>query len=242
MLNRIHGSALRVTVHVAGLSLPLLLVLIAGNAWANDSVMEPSLIPNERKMETVLTLQPSENPSPGLALIRPTGLGIAAGITAGRLLYDREDSYDTNSFAPLNLASRSVRITANVGRDGYFFRADVPMMFGERLFGVGLGSYPINYGLFLPRSRLMFFMSTGIEILRLNMFVRDESEEAYLLRARMAGGMKSFPVKGLCLSFEFAYSATAMGIDADHFSRESGGSKETFTGGLLDVHMGVEWL
>lgn len=64
----------------------------------------------------------------------------------------------------LNLDATLVQIipTFHMGGDGYFFKLETPIGFGDGVTSLGLGLYPINYGYYVESMGLFPYLSAGL--------------------------------------------------------------------------------
>jgi hypothetical protein len=136
--------------------------------------------------------------------------------------------------------------TLHLGGSGLFFKLDVPLSFAPQFTTLGLGLYPINFGVFVESVSLFPYVSLGGAANLVES--RDTGDPSTsnklmgaMIQARGAIGLKYFPAQGLAVSGEIGYSPWAAGIllvtPANSSTQVHGG-----TGSVFDFSLGVEWL
>lgn len=145
----------------------------------------------------------------------------------------------------------------HVGGSGYFFRMDAPIGFSNRTKTYGLGIYPLNVGVSIPRARLMPYASGG----GVASFVTADSAggglaTGGLFQVRTAIGVKLLPGRRTDLSLELGYSPWAAGgvlspgeLEKARQTVERGARVEqpsralrVGAGDIWDLSLGVGWL
>jgi hypothetical protein len=112
--------------------------------------------------------------------------------------------------------------TLEAGGDGYFFKLEAPLGFGERVRTYGLGVYPLNVGGHLAgdrQSEVAGYLSAGAA-LSYATFVDAEDAAGALVQGRVAGGLRLRSRGGYAMTFEIGYSLWALGGVVD-FGRKS---------------------
>jgi hypothetical protein len=140
--------------------------------------------------------------------------------------------------------------TLHLGGSGYFFKADLPISFGSSFSMIGLGLYPINFGIWFDRFAMFPYLSLGAVANFVTSHTTNDPGTSNKLiggiaQARVAAGLKFFPLHGLALSGEFGYSPWTAGAVALPPDGSSGSDATRFEGGfgsVLDFSFGVEWL
>jgi hypothetical protein len=128
------------------------------------------------------------------------------------------------------------------------FKLDFPIGFTSTFTTAGIGLYPINFGTFIRRASLMPYGSIGAaaSVVRSDAAGTPETSSRIIgaiVQPRIALGAKYFPVRGLALTTEVAYSPWAVGIItlASPVGSTDGGARGG-VGSVLDVSVGAEWL
>jgi hypothetical protein len=187
------------------------------------------------------------------------GLGARVGVTELRLTAPTSVVNDiqqiTGGTAGVDrFALRSnvttVTPTLHLGGSGYFFKLDVPISFGSSFSMVGVGLYPINFGIYLNQLAMFPYLSFGAVANFVTSHHTDDPGTSNKLigaiaQARLAAGLKFFPLHGLALSGEFGYSPWTAGAVALPPESGSGSDATRFEGGfgsVLDFSFGIEWL
>jgi hypothetical protein len=148
----------------------------------------------------------------------------------------------------LSTTARTITPTLHLGGSGYFFKLDVPISFAPRFLTYGVGLYPLNIGIYIAHAALFPYGSAGV----LTSIVQSRSTWdpatsdkiiGALVQARVAAGVKFFPVHDGAISLEVGYSPWAGGVlflppfdDHDATHTEGG------FGSAWDLSLGVEWL
>lgn len=202
--------------------------------------------------------------TPDSAARFPTaGLGLRVGVAQAVLKSRRLPRVAGLVSDDVNDSMLMLVPTAHVGGDRFFFKADVPLMRWDDGYTFGLGIYPLNYGHYLPRSRLFPYASAGgaLSIATLDASPEDRVQlplRAMMLQARVAAGMKWRAVPGMAVSVEAGFSPYAAGgvvddrrrreaeaaMDAGRFPDLSPGNRpvNAGVGQVMDLALGVEWL
>ena len=140
--------------------------------------------------------------------------------------------------------------TLHLGGNGYFFKLDLPISFGSSFSMIGLGIYPINYGIYFSQLAMFPYLSLGAVGSEMTSHETSDPGTSHKLiggvfQARVAAGLKFFPLHGLALSGEFGYSPWTAGALALPPQSGSGSDATHFEGGfgsVLDFSFGIEWL
>ncbi len=187
------------------------------------------------------------------------GIGARAGITQLRLTAPASvvnglnelsgTSAGADEFA-LRSSVTTVTPTLHLGGNGYFFKLDLPISFGSSFSMIGLGIYPINYGIYFSQLAMFPYLSLGVAGSEMTSHETSDPGTSHKLiggvfQARVAAGVKFFPLHGLALSGEFGYSPWTAGALALPPDSGSGSQATHFEGGfgsVLDFSFGVEWL
>ena len=187
------------------------------------------------------------------------GVGARIGVTQLRLtaptsiVNDIEQISGSSAGADTFALRRNVTTftpTIHLGGSGYFFKMDLPISFGSSFSMVGLGLYPINYGIWFDRFAMFPYLSLGAVANFVTSHTTSDPGTSNKLiggiaQARLAAGVKFFPLHGLALSGEFGYSPWTAGAVALPPDGASGSDATRFEGGfgsVLDFSFGVEWL
>jgi len=144
----------------------------------------------------------------------------------------------------------TVTPTLHLGGSGFFFKLDLPISFGSSFTMVGLGLYPLNFGIWFDRLAMFPYLSLGAVA---NVVTSHQTSDpgtsnkliGGVAQARVAAGLKFFPLHGLALSGEFGYSPWTAGAVALPPDGGSGSDATRFEGGfgsVLDFSFGIEWL
>lgn len=230
------------------------LIAVAGRARAQTADM--SYDGSSSSAATVTVSAPAQ---PEVRRMGWFGIGARVGVTQLRLtaptsvVNDLEQitggSAGADEFA-LRQNVTTITPTLHLGGSGYFFKADLPISFGSSFSMIGLGLYPINFGIWFDRLAMFPYLSLGA----VANFVTSHSTPdpgtsnkliGAIAQARVALGMKFFPLHGLALSGEFGYSPWTAGAVALPPESGSGSDATRFEGGfgsVLDFSFGVEWL
>lgn len=148
----------------------------------------------------------------------------------------------------VNSTATTVTPTLHLGGSGFFFKLDVPFTFASDFTMYGIGLYPINFGVYLPRVALFPYGSLGIaSSIAQSRSTPDPTTSNKIIGAvaqvRAAAGLKYFPLKSFAVSFELGYSPWAAGV---MLLPPSTGSNTTRTqggfGSVWDLSLGLEWL
>ena len=187
------------------------------------------------------------------------GIGARVGITQLRLTAPTSIVNDLNQISGTSSGADQFALRSNVttvtptlhlGGNGYFFKLDLPISFGSSFSMIGLGLYPINYGIYVERLAIFPYLSAGIVGSEMTSHETSDPGTSHKLiggvvQARLAAGMKFFPFRGLALSGEFGYSPWTAGAVALPPDSGSGSNATHFEGGfgsVLDFSFGAEWL
>jgi hypothetical protein len=197
--------------------------------------------------------------APGVRRMGWFGIGARVGETQLRLTAPTSVVNDLEQISGSNAGADTFALRSNVttvtptihlGGSGYFFKLDLPISFGSSFSMVGLGLYPINYGIWFDRFAIFPYLSLGAVA---NVVTSHETSDpgtsnkliGGIAQARVALGLKYFPLHGLALSGEFGYSPWTAGAVALPANSASGSDATRFEGGfgsVLDFSFGVEWL
>ncbi len=112
--------------------------------------------------------------------------------------------------------------TLEAGGDGYFFKLEAPLGFGERVRTYGLGIYPVNLGGRIAgdwRRELAGYVSAGVAASYAT-FSDAQDAAGALLQGRLAGGLRLRTRGGWAMTFEIGYGMFAFGGVVD-FGRKS---------------------
>ena len=187
------------------------------------------------------------------------GIGARVGITQLRLTAPSSVVGDLNQISGTSAGADQFALRSNVttvtptlhlGGNGYFFKLELPISFGSSFTMVGLGVYPINYGVYLDRLAMFPYLSVGAVGSEVTSHETADPGTSHKLiggvvQARVATGVKFFPFRGLALSGEFGYSPWTAGAVALPPDSGSGSDATHFEGGfgsVLDFSFGAEWL
>jgi len=171
-------------------------------------------------------------------LMPPGSLVSSVNAASGQAFASGDFAVDSNAW--------TITPTLHLGGSGYFFKMDVPLSFAPQFTTLGLGLYPINFGVFIPSASLFPYLSLGgAANLVDSRNTGDPSTSNRLIgaivQARGALGLKYFPAQGLALSGEIGYSPWAAGIllvnPAGSSTQVHGG-----VGSVFDFSFGIEWL
>ncbi len=157
-------------------------------------------------------------------------------------------SRSTSAEHTVSSTAMTVTPTLHLGGGGFFFKVDVPLSFASDYTTYGLGLYPINFGIYLPRVALFQYGSLGIAgSIAQSRSTPDPATSNKIIGAvaqmRVATGLKYFPASNLAVSFEVGYSPWAAGVmllppgSGSNTTRTQGGF-----GSIWDLSLGVEWL
>jgi hypothetical protein len=205
-----------------------------------------------------VTAAPAAQPSDGRRM-GWFGVGARLGITELRLvppasLVSGLDQIGGGAASPDQFALRSnvttVTPTLHLGGSGLFLKLDLPISFGSSFTMVGLGLYPINFGIYFDRFALFPYLSFGgVASVVTSHATPDPGTSNKLIggvvQARAAAGLKYFPLHDLALSGEVGYSPWNAGAVALPPGSGSSSAATHFEGGfgsILDLALGVEWL
>lgn len=148
----------------------------------------------------------------------------------------------------LSTSARTITPTLHLGGGGFFFKLDVPISFAPRFLTYGVGLYPLNFGVYIPQVALFPYGTAGVLtsiVQSRGTFDPATSDKIIgaLVQARVAAGLKYFPMHAMAVSFEVGYSPWAGGVlflppfdDHDATHTEGG------FGSAWDLSVGVEWL
>jgi hypothetical protein len=187
------------------------------------------------------------------------GIGARAGITQLRLTAPASVVNGLNEISKTSAGADQFALRSNVttvtptlhlGGNGYFFKLDLPISFGSSFSMIGLGIYPINYGIYFSQLAMFPYLSLGAVGSEMTSHETSDPGTSHKLiggvfQARVAAGVKFFPLHGLALSGEFGYSPWTAGALALPPESGSGSDATRFEGGfgsVLDFSFGLEWL
>jgi hypothetical protein len=144
----------------------------------------------------------------------------------------------------------TVTPTIHLGGSGYFFKLDLPISFGASFSMMGLGFYPINFGIYFDHLAMFPYLSLGTVANVVTSHATPDPGTSNkligaIVQARVAAGLKFFPLQGLALSGELGYSPWTAGAVALPPDSSSGSDATRFEGGfgsVLDFSFGIEWL
>ena len=163
-----------------------------------------------------------------------------AGQIAARHLHDLEESAFTLS------------PSVHLGGSGYFFKAELPVSFATSFTSVGLGVYPLNYGVHVPGLGLFPYASLGVSAHA----ARGKGEQdgrwtGGFAQARGALGIKWRAARKTSLSLEAGLAKAAGLLSAPPSAGSSLGGLEDVRptmdarggfGQAFDVSLGIERL
>lgn len=198
-------------------------------------------------------------PQPQVRRMGWFGIGLRIGETQLRLTAPTSIANDIEQISGTNGGTDQFALQKNVttltptlhlGGSGYFFKMDLPISFGSSFSMIGLGIYPINYGIWIDRFAMFPYLSFGAVANFVTSHTTSDPGTSNKLigaiaQARLAAGLKFFPLHGLALSGEFGYSPWTAGAVALPPESGSGSDATRFEGGfgsVLDFSFGVEWL
>jgi hypothetical protein len=148
----------------------------------------------------------------------------------------------------LSTTARSITPTLHLGGSGYFFKLDVPISLAPRFVTYGVGLYPLNFGMYIPHAALFPYLSAGVmasAVQSRSTFDPATSNKLIgaLVQARIAAGLKFFPIHDGAISFEVGYSPWAGGVlFLPPFDNHDATHTEGGFGSAWDLSLGVEWL
>jgi hypothetical protein len=232
----------------------LCLLAVAGRAHADTGDMGYDGLSSPAATVTVAPPAPPEVRRMGWF-----GIGARVGITQLRLTAPTSVVNDLNQISGTSTGAdqfalrsnvTSVTPTLHLGGNGYFFKLDLPISFGSSFTMIGLGLYPINYGIYIAQLAMFPYLSLGIVGSEMTSHETSDPGTSHKLiggvfQARVAAGLKFFPLHGLALSGEFGYSPWTAGVAALPPDSGSGSNATHFEGGfgsVLDFSFGAEWL
>jgi len=210
-----------------------------------------------RADEPAATVTSSPAPRPEGRRMGWLGLGVRLGFTDLHLappaswvnaFNDATGNSSNASDYTLSSTARTITPTLHLGGSGYFFKLDVPISFASRFMTYGVGLYPLNFGIYIPQAALFPYGTVGV----LTSVVQSRTTWdpatsdkiiGALVQARVAAGLKYFPMHGLALSGEVGWSPWAGGVlflppFDDHDATHTQGG----FGSAWDVSLGLEWL
>ena len=229
-------------------------ILVVGG-WAHAA----SDMEYEGTSSSAATVTVAPPPAPDVRRMGWFGLGARIGITELRLTAPtsvvnsiEQVTGGTAGVDQFALRSNVTTLTPTIhlGGSGYFFKLDLPISFGSSFSMVGLGLYPINIGIYFDHLAMFPYLSLGTVA---NVVTSHETNDpgtsnkliGGIIQARLAAGLKFFPLHGLALSGEIGYSPWTAGAVALPPEASSGSDATRFEGGfgsVLDFSFGVEWL
>ena len=144
----------------------------------------------------------------------------------------------------------TVAPSLHLGGSGYFFKAELPVAFASSFTSLGVGIYPLNYGLDLPGPGLFPYVSLGLAAhAARGTGAQSGKWTGGLLQARAAAGLKWRATGQLAVSLEVGLARTA-GLLSAPATESSGIAGLTAirpamdaSGGLghtMDVSLGVD--
>jgi hypothetical protein len=206
---------------------------------------------------TAATVTTSPPPAPDGRKMGWLGVGVRVGFTSLHLsppaswvstFNDATGGTASANDYSLSTSARSITPTLHLGGSGYFFKLDVPISFAPRFLTYGVGLYPLNFGIYIPHAALFPYGSAGV----LTSIVQSRSTWdpatsdkiiGALVQARLAVGLKFFPVHDGAVSFEVGYSPWAGGaLFLPPFDDHDATHTEGGFGSAWDLSLGVEWL
>ena len=191
------------------------------------------------------------------------GIGVRVGVAQASLKSRRLPGVAEVVSDDVNDAITMVTPSAHIGGDRFFFKLDAPLMRWDGGYTVGLGVYPLNYGRYFPRSKLLPYGSAGGAVSAATMKPSSQDTvqvplRALMVQGRMAAGLKWRAVPGVALSLEAGFSPYAAGGVVDNERRKAAeaavdaGKAPDLTPGnrpvnagigqVMDLALGVEWL
>ena len=233
----------------------LCLIVVVGGGWAQADTDE-SVYGASSSAATVAVAPP---PPPEVRRMGWFGIGARIGVTQLRLsapagVVNVVEQLTGGSAGADQFALRSnvttVTPTLHLGGSGFFFKLDLPISFGSSFTMVGLGLYPLNFGIYFDRLAMFPYLSLGAVANIVNSRATSDPGTSNKLiggiaQARVAAGVKFFPLHGLALSGELGYSPWTAGAVALPPESGSGSDATRFEGGfgsVLDFSFGIEWL
>ncbi|MES1166272.1 MAG: hypothetical protein ABUR63_10965 [Verrucomicrobiota bacterium] len=195
-------------------------------------------------------------PRPAARHVSRLGLGLRVGFEQFRLSPPASVANQINqagvTASDFSLSGSAVTLTPTmqIGGAGYFFKIDLPVSFASGFTTLGLGLYPINYGVFIPRAALMPYASVGgaVRAVRSGATADPGTSEKFIgaiAQSRLAIGAKYFPTRALAVSAELGYSPWAAGFITTKGSPGSASTDSSARGGvgtMFDLSVGAEWL
>ncbi len=187
------------------------------------------------------------------------GIGARVGITQLRLIPPASVVNDIDQISggtavadqfALRSSVTTVTPTLHLGGSGFFLKLDLPISFGSSFTMVGFGLYPINFGIYFDRLAMFPYLSFGgVASIVTSHATPDPGTSNKLIggvfQARVAAGLKYFPLHNLALSGEVGYSpwtAGAVALPPDSGSASHATHFEGGFGSVFDLALGVEWL
>jgi hypothetical protein len=146
----------------------------------------------------------------------------------------------------LRASMKTLTPALHLGGDGYFFKLEAPLGLSSDFRSVGLGIYPLNYGVFIPAAQLFPYATLGGAAHYLSgQAAGYQPTRGAILQARAALGLKWRAVSRLNLSVEAGYSAAAGVLgstEAKPVATADGSSVKAGLGHSLDLSFGIEIL
>lgn len=178
------------------------------------------------------------------------------------------DAYDqlgvSRTRLDLDVSLVQVIPTLHLGGDGFFFRFDLPIGFGDGINTFGFAMYPLAYGYFLESAGLFPYVAAGAGLhyatssqITVDGAKVEVSQSGFIAQVRLAAGAKLRLVEKLNGILEVGFSPwTAAALwDIDEIDTILDGTwnagdipgtpAEVVRGGAgstLDVSVGIEWL
>ncbi len=127
--------------------------------------------------------------------------------------------------ADMDLRTQLVLLTPSLeaGGDGWFFKLEAPIGFGDDVRTYGLGVYPLNVGGKVAGSAdasLAGYASAGA-VMSYVTFVDSDDAAGALVQGRLAAGLRLRTRGGYAMTFELGYGLFAIGGVVDFARRES---------------------
>jgi hypothetical protein len=134
----------------------------------------------------------------------------------------------------------------HLGGDGYFFKLEAPLGLSSDFRSVGLGIYPLNYGVFFPAVGLFPYATLGGAAHYLSgQAAGYQPTRGAVLQGRAALGLKWRVVSRVNLCLEAGYSAAAGVLGSTEAKPVTAADQSSVKAGLgrsLDMSFGIEIL
>ncbi len=136
--------------------------------------------------------------------------------------------------------------TFQMGGPGYFFKMDLPVRRLGDFTSYGVGIYPVNVGVYVRRLAILPYVSAGGSV---NVVLHEQAMNGgsqnlagVVAQARMAVGVKYFPIRSFAASFELGMAKAAGALVISPGSGNDAAMPRSGVGSTLDGSFGIEWL